>query len=125
MWINCLAVGLGGFAGAVCRYLVGLLPGYYYLDFPVGTMLINVIGAFFIGLIAGVVPYDMLSVRSQLCLKTGFCGGLTTFSTFSLETVTLLEHEHWLLAGCYVIGSVVVCLLGVFLGKLLAVKVFV
>lgn len=125
MWTNCLAVGLGGFCGAISRYLLGFLPGYYYLGFPVGTMLINLVGAFFIGLIAGVVPYDLLSARGQLCLKTGFCGGFTTFSTFSLETVTLLEQGHWLLAGGYIVSSVVVCLLGVFLGKLLAVKALV
>lgn len=124
MWMNCLAVGLGGFFGAISRYLLGFLPGYYYLDFPVGTMFINLIGAFFIGLIAGIVPYNLLSAKGQLCLKTGFCGGFTTFSTFSLEAVTLLEQGHWLLAGSYMVCSVVFCLLGVFMGKVLAVKIF-
>lgn len=124
MWINCLAVGLGGFLGAVSRYLLGCLPGYYYLDFPVGTMCINLLGAFFIGFLAGAAPYGALPMKGQLCLKTGFCGGFTTFSTFSLETVTLLEQGHWLLAGCYIAGSVLLCLLGVLVGKLLAAKIF-
>lgn len=125
MWLNCLAVGLGGFCGAVFRYLLGFLPGYYYLNMPLGTMWINLIGAFCIGMIAGMIPAGVLSARQQLFLKTGLCGGFTTFSTFSLETLQLLEQQHVLEAGVYAVGSVIACLLGVFFGKLLATRLFV
>lgn len=125
MWVNCLAVGMGGFCGAVFRYLLGFIPGYYYLDFPLGTMLINLVGAFCIGMLAGLIPAGLLSSQQQLFLKTGLCGGFTTFSTFSLETLNLLEQGHILEAGSYVFCSVVLCLIGAFFGKLLAMRLFV
>ena len=125
MWVNCLAVGMGGFCGAVFRYLLGFIPGYYYLDFPLGTMLINLAGAFCIGMLAGLIPAGLLSSQQQLFLKTGLCGGFTTFSTFSLETLNLLEQGHLLEAGSYVFCSVVLCVIGVFFGKLLAMRLFV
>ena len=123
MLMNCLAVGAGGAAGAVARYLLGLVPGYTWMHFPVGTMLINLTGAFCIGFIAGIAPAGGLSPRQTLLLKTGFCGGFTTFSTFSLETLTLLEQGHMLMAGTYAAGSVLVCLAGVFAGKMAAAHV--
>lgn len=125
MWVNCLAVGMGGFCGAVFRYLLGFIPGYYYLDFPLGTMLINLAGAFCIGMLGGLIPAGLLSSQQQLFLKTGLCGGFTTFSTFSLETLNLLEQGHVLEAGSYVFCSVVLCVIGVFFGKLLAMRLFV
>lgn len=123
MLLNCLAVGAGGAAGAISRYLLGLIPVYTYMNFPVGTMLINLTGAFCIGFIAGVAPTGNLTARQILLLKTGFCGGFTTFSTFSLETLTLMEQGRMLLAGTYAIGSVLVCLAGVMAGKMAAAHV--
>lgn len=120
MLMNCLAVGAGGATGAIARYLLGLIPVYTYMNFPVGTMLINLTGAFCIGVIAGVAPTGNLSPRQILLLKTGFCGGFTTFSTFSLETLTLIEQGHTMAAGVYAAGSVLVCLAGVLAGKMLA-----
>ena len=70
--MDCLAVGLGGFLGAISRYLLGFVPGYYYLSFPVGTMLINFVGSFCIGLVVGAASLGTLSAREQLFLKTGF-----------------------------------------------------
>ncbi len=120
MWINCLAVGLGGFFGAVSRYLLSFVPGYYCWEVPLGPMLINLAGAFCIGFIAGVAPLGLLSEQQQLLLKTGFCGGFTTFSTFSLETLQLLEQGRLAAAGVYSLGSVLICLAGVLAGKLAA-----
>ncbi len=122
--MDCLAVGLGGFLGAISRYLLGFVPGYYYLSFPVGTMLINFVGSFGIGLVVGAASLGTLSAREQLFLKTGFCGGFTTFSTFSLESITLLEQGHWFMAGGYIICSLLLCLAGVIVGKFLALRFF-
>lgn len=118
--MNCLAVGIGGFVGAIGRYLLSFVSGYYFLEFPLGTMLINLTGAFCIGFIAGITPLGVLSEQQQLFFKTGLCGGFTTFSTFSLETLQLLEQRHFLLAGSYACGSVLLCLGGVWAGKTLA-----
>lgn len=112
-----LWVGAGGFIGAVCRYLLGLaaVPG----DFPLMTFAINFVGAVLIGFVVGLVEArpGMLSQEAVLFLKTGLCGGFTTFSTFSLETLTLLEGGNVPLGAAYAAGSVVVCVLGVIVGR--------
>lgn len=120
MGLKCLIVGIGGAVGAICRYLIGFMPGYYHLNFPLGTLCINLVGAFFIGLIAGIAPLGVVSERMQLLLKTGFCGGFTTFSTFSLETCNLLSTGHGLMAAFYACASVLFCLFGVGLGQFAA-----
>ena len=81
--IAALCVGAGGFLGAIARYLLGLIP--YQGDFPLITFAINFVGAFIIGVVfevANIRP-GMLSDNAVLFLKTGLCGGFTTFSTFS------------------------------------------
>ena len=88
---ECLFVGIGGFIGSVCRYLIGLIPLSQSNGFPVKTLVINVAGAFAIGLISAAAKHTGLDGRAVLFLKAGICGGFTTFSTFALETVTLFE----------------------------------
>ena len=117
MLINCIFVGLGGFLGACGRYWMGSIPFYQSMPFPIGTLIINLIGAFFIGCIAGAVPLGWISTKQQLFLQTGFCGGFTTFSTFSLETLTLLDQGRWGTAGIYICFSVCLCLFGVWCGR--------
>ena len=105
--LNCLAVGAGGFLGAVLRYLCSLLPLGRDGGFPVGTLLVNVLGAFAIGLIAAAAArHAALSPRMILFLKTGICGGFTTFSTFALETSGLLQAGRLPAAAAYVVLSV-------------------
>ena len=88
--INCLFVGLGGFIGAVCRYLIGLLPVQSESGFPYKTFLINVAGAFLIGCIATYAgKHPAVNPQLVLFLKVGICGGFTTFSTFAFETTDL------------------------------------
>lgn len=83
-----LLVALGGGAGAVCRYARPLLP--ISGRFPFATLIANALGALIIGFLAGcAIQMDSFPANLNLLLKTGFCGGFTTFSTFSLETVTL------------------------------------
>lgn len=108
-------VGLGGAVGAMCRYAVSLIP--WRGEFPVLTLVTNLAGALFIGILTGVaqgrgtIPPDFL-----LFLKTGICGGFTTFSTFSLEAFTLIERGDRLFAAVYVLLSVAGCIFGVWLG---------
>lgn len=102
--LNCLFVGCGGMLGAVARYLMGFLPLKPQNGFPAGTMLINVIGAFFIGLIAALAgKYGTLNPHLVLFLKVGICGGFTTFSTFSLEALGLLQSGKCLLGAAYMV----------------------
>lgn len=113
----CLLVGLGGFVGAVSRYLIGLLP--VKGDFPVLTLFINLVGAVLIGMISSLAEQLLLQDELVLLLKTGLCGGFTTFSTFSLETVSLFEKGKWLPGVVYVLLSVLLCIAGVYAGKYL------
>lgn len=112
-----LFVAAGGACGAVLRYLFGLIP--IPGAFPVITLGINLIGALAIGAISeAALGESGLSERPLLFLKTGFCGGFTTFSTFSLETIELMEQGHAWMAALYAIVSVALCMAGVLLGKL-------
>ncbi len=107
--LNCLVVALGGGIGACLRYLIGLIPLKESFTFPVKTLFINLLGCFVIGLIAAIAAKTTsLSPRTVLFIKTGLCGGFTTFSTFALETETLLKTGHVGLAVLYVALSVVV-----------------
>ena len=108
-----LLVGLGGALGAVCRYLISLLP--VRGEFPVLTLLTNLGGALLIGLVVGMS--GRLSQNGMLFWKSGVCGGFTTFSTFSLEALRLFEGGKALLGTAYAVSSVLLCLLGVFLGE--------
>lgn len=108
------AVAAGGAIGATLRYMIGLIP--FRGDFPTATLIINLVGAFVLGVISGVLYSKSSSRTLGLFLKTGVCGGFTTFSTFSLEAVTLIEGGKILLGAAYIALSLVGGLLGVFLG---------
>lgn len=113
---------LGGALGASARYGLSLLPGKW--DFPVWTFLTNLCGAVIIGFLAGILAGEAQESSRNVALfwKTGFCGGFTTFSTFSLEAWNLLEQGKMLTGGLYIVGSVVCCLAGICLGKFLAAR---
>ena len=87
---NVFTVALGGAFGAVCRYLITLLPMNPESGFPVKTFLINVAGSFLIGVVAALAARNALNPRTVLFLKVGICGGFTTFSSFALETEGLV-----------------------------------
>ena len=115
--IQILSVGAGGFIGAVLRFLMGKLPIKEITVFPVNTLLINLIGAFVIGLVAVAGSrYGAENSSLVLFLKVGLCGGFTTFSTFSLEGLTLIQEGHFLIFMAYAVSSVALCLLAVWLG---------
>ena len=118
--LNCLAVGLGGFIGAVLRYLISLIPIKNPESFPVNTFIINIAGAFAIGLIAfAMAKNENIDSRLLLFLKVGICGGFTTFSTFALETTDLLKGGSIATALVYVISSIVLGVLAVMLPQLI------
>lgn len=111
---NVIFVGLGGFVGAVLRYLLGLIP-VRQTPFPIITLCINVLGAFVIGLLAALCEKHKINSQPLLpFLKVGLCGGFTTFSTFSLETYDLLSSGHTAPAILYALLSVGLCLLAIF-----------
>ncbi len=107
-----------GALGCVARYLVsGWVYGLLGRDLPYGTFVVNILGAFFLGL---VMEFGMRSALLPVSLRTGiaigFLGGFTTFSTFSYETFRLLEEGSFLVAASNVLVSVVVCLFFTWLG---------
>lgn len=113
--IQALCVGCGGFLGAVLRYLMGMIP--YEGAFPLVTFLVNFIGAAAIGVITELSSLLHLNGNLSLFLRVGVCGGFTTFSTFSLETLNLLQEKKYVTGGAYAVLSLLVCVLGVWLGK--------
>ncbi len=114
-----LFVALGGALGAVARYAISLIP--VKSQFPVLTLITNILGAILIGFIVGITDKKPdVSPNTVLFFKTGVCGGFTTFSTFSLEAYKLFENKSYALGGMYVALSVCCCIIGIFIGKKLS-----
>jgi CrcB protein len=112
-----LLVGVGGFVGAPSRYLVDRAVNHRIeSDLPLGTFLVNISGSFVLGLLTGLSLSNHLSPLAKALLGTGFCGAYTTFSTFSYETLRLLEVGQVLEAALNAFVSVVVGLLGAVAG---------
>ena len=118
-----LLVALGGALGSVSRFwLSGLVAARYGETFPWGTLVINVTGSFVIGIFGALTAPDISGPNRVTIIQffmIGICGGYTTFSSFSLGTLTLLQDRQWLYAGANVILSVVLCMVAVWLGYLL------
>jgi CrcB protein len=107
-----LLIALGGAAGSVLRYLLGrVVQGTSSSGFPIGTMVVNVSGCFLIGIFVRQFMNMQLSPELRALLIVGFCGGFTTFSTFSAETIGLIEGGEYARASTYVALSVGLCLL--------------
>ena len=116
--LNCLFVGMGGFLGAVCRYLMGLIPVPDKSGLPWITLAGNVIGAGVIGAVAAAAAKNGGgNSHLGLFLKTGVCGGFTTFSTFALESSSLIEKGQTGTAAAYMICSLALCMLAVWAGQ--------
>lgn len=112
-----IIVGIGSGIGGICRYLISLLMGHVGNGFPWGTFAINVVGCLLIGILWGVTNrFQNFSPSFSLFLMVGFCGGFTTFSTFSKEGLSLLQANNFILFTLYVIGSVGLGILAVALG---------
>jgi len=118
MWKTLLAISIGASSGAVLRWWLGLTLNNYFPSIPPGTLAANLIGGYIVGLaIALFASYSALAPEWRLFVITGFCGGLTTFSTFSAEIVELLQQGRTLLAcgaaALHLFGSVLMTVAGV------------
>jgi CrcB protein len=118
--ITFLWVALGGALGSVARYGCSLLvAGWIGETFPWGTLIINVVGSFvigFFGILTGPDGRVLVSPDVRQFVMVGLCGGYTTFSSFSLQTLNLLRDGDVVRAGANVVGSIVLCLIAVWLG---------
>ena len=116
-----LIVGLGGFLGAALRYLISSATAKCCSDFPIGTLIVNILGGFIMGFImeasTSIWP---LSANVRIFLTTGAMGGLTTFSTFSYETIALLSDGEYLMGGLNAGLNLFSALFACWLGKMLA-----
>ena len=115
-----LAIMFGGAFGALTRfYLSGILP--VYREFPVGTLLVNSVASLILGYLYGLMFWG-IDVPSdwRAFFGTGFCGALSTFSTFSYETFSLLREREYLIAGLNIAANVIITIALVFAGFILA-----
>lgn len=119
-----LLVMAGGALGTGARYAAsGLIASAFGETFPWGTLIVNVTGSFIIGFVFTLTAPDgrlFVSGNTRQFVMTGFCGGYTTFSSFSLQTLNLMRDGEWAAAGGNIFGSVALCMLGVWLGSITA-----
>ncbi len=117
-----LIIGFGGFIGSIIRFLVARLNlSLQLFSVPVGTLLINISGSLIIGFLAGVASKsELMSVNLRLFLMVGICGGFTTFSSFTLENMTLLQNGQYISAIIYILSSLILGLAAVFAGYFLS-----
>jgi CrcB protein len=119
-----LWIAIGGALGSMARFwLAALVAEIMGPQFPWGTILINILGSFVIGFFAtftGPSGRVIASFNARAFVMVGICGGFTTFSAFSLQTLELARENHWLQAGGNIVLSVVLCLIAVWLGHALA-----
>jgi crcB protein len=114
-----LLVGLGGAVGSIFRYLVShfTCSDKDWFNFPLATFSVNMVGCLLIGILMGLCcRYSLFSGSMKLLLIIGFCGGFTTFSSFSLENLQLYESGHIFTLLVYILSSVLLGILFVWLG---------
>ena len=119
-----LWIALGGALGSVGRYWLNGIVSERFAVFPAGTLVINILGSLVIGIVAALTsPEGRMAPESRAMVSqfvmVGICGGFTTFSSFSLQTLNLLREREWLYAGSNVVLSVVLCLVATWLGYMI------
>lgn len=125
--LNTLTIALGGAIGSVMRFwFSGLIARVWGETFPWGTIIVNITGCFVIGLFFTVTGSEgrvLVAPLWRQFFMIGICGGYTTFSSFSLQTLNLANDGQWLRAGANVVISVIACLVAVWLGHMLALQI--
>ena len=126
-WQVYVAVTLGSAFGGLTRYsMSGAIASAFGETFPWGTLLVNILGSFVIGFFATLTATDgrlFVSATTRQFVMTGLCGGFTTFSSFSLQTLNLMRDDELLAAGGNIAGSVVLCLIAVWIGHITAAAI--
>lgn len=118
-----LLVFIGGGAGSVVRYGISRYFAETSLGLYVGTFIANMLACFVLGMLITHQVNGGMDDRRAMMLMAGFCGGFSTFSTFSAETLSFIETQQWSLAILYVVGSIVLGLLAVYLGMKIDFKI--
>ena len=116
-------LGLGGAIGTIGRYWLNGVVSTWFVTFPMGTLVINVTGSFLIAFFGTLTAADgrwLVSSNARIFFMTGICGGYTTFSSFSWQTLNLCRDGEWLHAGLNILGSVALCLFAAWLGYIAA-----
>jgi CrcB protein len=120
-------IAVGSAIGGVARYWCsGVAARLIGETFPWGTLIVNVVGSFIIGFVATLTAPEgriFIGSTARLGIMAGFCGGYTTFSSFSIQTLNLMNDGEWVYAGANVVLSVVLCLVAVWLGHVLALAI--
>jgi fluoride exporter len=116
-------LAIGGALGTMLRFWLNGVVSNYFVTFPMGTLVINVTGSFLIAFFATLTDTNgrwLVSPTYRIFFMTGICGGYTTFSSFSLQTLNLARDGEWLYAGLNVLLSVALCLIAAWLGYVAA-----
>jgi CrcB protein len=116
--LDIILVFLGGGAGSTVRYLLGRwVNAWHNHHFPFGTLAVNVAACIVLGYVVGIADHrQIISPSARLFWTVGFCGGFSTFSTFSAETLTLIQSGFHLSTFIYITSSLILCLAGTFGG---------
>ena len=120
---NLLLVGIGGFIGSTLRYLIAIgIEKRLQGSFPIATFTVNIIGSLFLGLLIGYFAKGSLSDSYRLLLAVGVCGSFTTFSTFAMENINLINKGELLVTFSYICLSLILGLAAALAGQIVSSK---